>query len=181
LILRGLPDEGRLQYALTALFLAAIAAATSVNPGDAMGQPVQKRSKFPTVSFGENSKLTALPAERNQIQAFYRDVLGCSLTKTSESADIFQLGRNFYLGVVYHNSALRVSDRLKSIWLELRTDRLEELKAKILQFGNRVLGSGPLLFPSAGWTSLSCNQHFRRHVKMATVGAGCLVSELPPA
>lgn len=28
-----------------------------------------------------------------------------------------------------------MSDRLKSIWLELRTDRLEDLKAKILQFG----------------------------------------------
>jgi uncharacterized protein YndB with AHSA1/START domain len=98
-------------------------------------RPVQERSTVPSVSLGENSKLTVLPAERGQVQSFYRDVLGCPLTKTSEAADVFQLGSGFYLGVVYDDSALSVSDRLKSIWLELRTDRPEELKAKILQFG----------------------------------------------
>ena len=90
---------------------------------------------MPSVSLGDNAKLTVLPAERDQIRRFYRDVLECPLTKTSEAADVFRLGSSFYLGVVYDDSALSVADRLKSIWLELRTDRPEELKANILQFG----------------------------------------------
>jgi hypothetical protein len=41
--------------------------------------------------------------------------------------------------VVYDDSALSESDRLKSIWQELRTDRPEELKQKILTFGIREI------------------------------------------
>ena len=98
-------------------------------------RPEHGESGSPSVSLGENSKLTVLPEERDQIQRFYRDVLDCPLTKTSEAADVFRLDSDFYLGVVYDESALSLSDRRKSIWLELRTDRPEELKAKILQFG----------------------------------------------
>lgn len=54
---------------------------------------------MPSVLLGENSKLTVLPGERDQIQKFYRDVLGCTLTKTLETADVFQIGSNFCLGV----------------------------------------------------------------------------------
>lgn len=90
---------------------------------------------MPTVSPGEHSKLTALPTERGDIRRFYRDVLGCRMTKASEAVDVFQLGSDFYLGVVYDDGALSIADRLKSIWLELCTDRPEALKAEILQFG----------------------------------------------
>ncbi len=90
---------------------------------------------MPSVSLGENSKLTVAPQERERVNAFYRDVLGCTLTKTSKAADVFQLGGNFYLGVVYDDAAPSAADGLKSIWLELRTDRLDELKAKIRRFG----------------------------------------------
>jgi hypothetical protein len=88
-----------------------------------------------SVSLGENSKLTALPSERDSIRKFYQDVLGCPQTRESERTDFFRIGSNFYLGVVYDDSALSVSDRVKSIWLELRTDNPEELKKKILRFG----------------------------------------------
>jgi hypothetical protein len=84
---------------------------------------------------GENSKFFAKPSERDRIRKFYRDVLGCAATKESESIDIFRIGTSFYLGVVYDNSALSASDNLKSIWLDLRTDRPEELEQKILNFG----------------------------------------------
>lgn len=88
-----------------------------------------------TVSLGDNSKLTALPSERDRIRKFYRDVLGCPATKESERIDIFRVGSGFYLGVVYDDSNLGPSEGLKAIWLDLRTDRPEELRQKILDFG----------------------------------------------
>ena len=87
------------------------------------------------VSLGENSKMTVLPSERDRIQRFYGDVLVCPLTKTSETADVFQMGADFYVGVVYDDTALSETVLLKSIWLDLRTDHPEELKQEILKFG----------------------------------------------
>src|SRR5271165_2394515 len=87
------------------------------------------------VSFGANSKLTVLPAERARVRAFYRDLSGCSMTKKSDRADFFKIGDTFYLGVIYDDSAQSAKDRMQSIWLELRTDHPEQLKQKILQFG----------------------------------------------
>jgi hypothetical protein len=86
------------------------------------------------VSLGENSKMTVLPSKRDKIQRFFGDVLGCQVIKKPE-ADIIRLGNSFYIGVVYDDSALSESDALKSIWMEIRTDRPEELKQKTLKFG----------------------------------------------
>ena len=87
------------------------------------------------VSLGEHSKLTANPAERDRVRKFYTQVLGCPATKESGKIDIFRIGSDFSLGVVYDNSALSAADGLKSIWLELRTPEPEALKARILEFG----------------------------------------------
>jgi len=86
-------------------------------------------------SLGENSKLTVLPSEQEQIRKFYQEVLGCPLIRETERADFFRIGHNFNLGVVYEDSALSMSDRMKSIWLELRADHPEALKRNILAFG----------------------------------------------
>ena len=67
-----------------------------------------------TVSLGENSKLTALPSERDRIRKFYRDVLGCPATKESERIDIFRVGSGFYSGVVYERFRPRPIGRLES-------------------------------------------------------------------
>ena len=45
------------------------------------------------------------------------------------------MGTDFYIGFVYNDSALDEPTLLKSIWLELRTARPDELKKKILEFG----------------------------------------------
>ena len=87
------------------------------------------------VSLGQNSNMTVPPSERERIQKFYLDVLGCPLTKTSGAADVFRMGTDFYIGFVYNDSALDEPTLLKSIWLELRTARPDELKKKILEFG----------------------------------------------
>jgi hypothetical protein len=42
---------------------------------------------------------------------------------------------SFYTAVGHADSALSDANMLKSIWLELRKDNVEELKKKILQFG----------------------------------------------
>ena len=87
------------------------------------------------VSLGEHSKLTANPAERDRVRKFYTQVLGCPATKESEKIDIFRIGKDFSLAVVYEDSALSAADGLKSIWLELRTPEPEALKTRILEFG----------------------------------------------
>jgi catechol 2,3-dioxygenase-like lactoylglutathione lyase family enzyme len=69
------------------------------------------------------------------VRKFYRDVLGCELTRQSEGVDIFKIGSDFYLGVVYNEAALSPQDRMKSIWLELEMADLDALKRSILDFG----------------------------------------------
>ena len=87
------------------------------------------------VSLGEHSKLTANPGERDRVRKFYTQVLGCPATKESEKIDIFRIGTDFFLSVVYDDFALSAADGLKSIWLELRTPEPEALKARMLEFG----------------------------------------------
>jgi catechol 2,3-dioxygenase-like lactoylglutathione lyase family enzyme len=94
-----------------------------------------ERANTTFISLGEHSKLVALPADRERIRSFYQEVLGCKLTVRSERLDNFQLGSTFNIGVIYDPSAPSASDIYKGIWLELQSDRPEELKAKILHFG----------------------------------------------
>lgn len=84
---------------------------------------------------GEHSKMTVLRSERDQFRKFYRDVLECRITKTSPAADIFQVGPHFSIGAVYGDTALPADEMRQSIWLELKTDHLEDMKKKILAFG----------------------------------------------
>jgi hypothetical protein len=87
-----------------------------------------------SVSLGENSKLIAHQAEREGVRKFYKEVFDCPATRESERIDVFRIGTNFSLGVVYDDSALSATDGLKSIWLEIRTPEPEVLKAKTLEF-----------------------------------------------
>jgi catechol 2,3-dioxygenase-like lactoylglutathione lyase family enzyme len=91
------------------------------------------------VSFGRHSKIIALPSEQNRIRMFYRDVLGCKVTKESEKIDYFRMGNDFFIAVLYEDSVLSQSDLLKSIRLEIRTDNPEELRQKIIEFGVKEL------------------------------------------
>ena len=86
------------------------------------------------VSLGANSKMVVLRSERTRIQTFYRDVLGCTVD-VKPTADLVWLRSDFYLGIVYEDSALSKDDMLKSVWLELRTDEPDRLKDAVLEFG----------------------------------------------
>lgn len=87
------------------------------------------------VALGEHAKMVVLPSERGRVQQFYRDILGCRVTAKSKAMDLIRLGTDFYIGVVYDDSALSAADRLNSIWLEIRTENPEELKQRVLAFG----------------------------------------------
>jgi catechol 2,3-dioxygenase-like lactoylglutathione lyase family enzyme len=93
------------------------------------------------VTFGNHSALVVSRTEQDRIRQFYRDVLGCTLTKETDEKDDFRMGDNFYLGVLYENDdvTLDKNDFLKATYLELKADNVEETRQKIVAFGVKVL------------------------------------------
>ncbi|MBV9380730.1 MAG: VOC family protein [Streptosporangiaceae bacterium] len=93
------------------------------------------------VIFGNHAAVVVPRAEKDRIRQFYRDVLGCEITRASDQKDDFRMGDNFYIGVLYENEdvALDESSKLKAIYLELKADDVEEMRQKIVAFGVRVL------------------------------------------
>ena len=96
--------------------------------------PTAWPSDRPAVSFGHHAKLVASPSERERIERFYQDVLGCVLTKKTDKMDIVRIGDQF-LVVIFQGEVPPASELLKSIWLEVATDKPDELKKRILDFG----------------------------------------------
>ena len=94
-----------------------------------------------TVIFGNHSALRVPRAEKDRIREFYRDVLGCKITREGDQKDDFRMGDNFYIAFLYEDEgvALDESEFLKAIYLELKTDSVEEMRQKIVAFGVRVL------------------------------------------
>ena len=93
------------------------------------------------VIVGNHSAVRVSRAEKDRIREFYRDVLGCTITRQSDHKDDFCLGGNFYITFLYENEsvALDESGFSKAIYLELKTDNVEEMRQKIVAFGVRVL------------------------------------------
>ena len=106
------------------------------------------------VIFGNHTAVRAPRAERDRIRAFYRDVLGCTLTRAFDDKDDFRLGDGFYFAFLYESGrgvgadegvtyaaadALSPDDFLKAIFLELKADDVDEMRRRIVAFGVRVL------------------------------------------
>jgi uncharacterized protein YndB with AHSA1/START domain len=92
------------------------------------------------VSLGADAALFVAPSERERVRAFYGEVLGCTLTKSNDAVDVFQLGGDFYLATVYggapHRGApLPPADAARAIWLELRAADPHALRARLGAFG----------------------------------------------
>jgi len=93
------------------------------------------------VIFGNHSSVIVPLKYRDNIRRFYVDVLGGRITRADDERDFVCLGDNFYIGFLYADVAdesgfLRTA---RSIWLEIKTDNLEEMTQKILDFGARKL------------------------------------------
>ena len=93
------------------------------------------------VILGNHSAVRVPRAEKDRIRTFYRDVLGCEITREGALKDDIRLGDNFYIAFLYEDEGVTLdeSDFLKAIYLELKTDNVEEMRQKIVAFGVKVL------------------------------------------
>jgi len=93
------------------------------------------------VIFGNHSAVMVPRTERDRIRKFYCDVLGCKITSEEDQKDLLRMGDNFYMAFLYGDHAdesefLRTG---KSVFLEIKSDNVEELRRRILDFGVRKL------------------------------------------
>jgi catechol 2,3-dioxygenase-like lactoylglutathione lyase family enzyme len=93
------------------------------------------------VILGNHSAVVAPRAEQDRIRKFYRDVLGCQIIRESDQKDDFRIGDDFYLAVLYENEGIALDEGgfSRAIYLELKTDNVEEMRQRIIAFGVRVL------------------------------------------
>ena len=93
------------------------------------------------VIFGNHSSVIVPRHDRDSIRKFYCDVLGGKITKAEDERDFLRLGEDFYIGFLYgdvpdESEFLRTA---RSLWLEIKSDNVEEMTQKILDFGVRKL------------------------------------------
>lgn len=89
------------------------------------------------VIFGNHASVLVPQQDRDSIRKFYCDVLGGKITKADPERDFVCLGREFYIGFLYGDVAdesefLRSA---RSVWLEIKSDNVEEMSRKILESG----------------------------------------------
>ena len=87
--------------------------------------------------FGNHSSVLVPQQDRDSIREFYCGVLGGEITRADPERDFLRVGDNFYIGFLY-GDVTDESDFLRSfrsIWLELKSDNVEELSRRILDSG----------------------------------------------
>ncbi len=106
------------------------------------------------IIFGNHSAVRVSPNDRESIRTFYCDVLGCKIMREFNGKDDIRIGDDFYISFLYSagdgrgadkgvnyaaQGALSEDEFLKAIFLELKTDNVEEMRQKIIAFGVKVL------------------------------------------
>jgi catechol 2,3-dioxygenase-like lactoylglutathione lyase family enzyme len=87
--------------------------------------------------FGNHSSVVVPSRDRDDIRRFYCDVLGGVVTQADPERDYVRLGDDFYIGFLY-GDVTDESEFLRSfraIWLEIKSDNVEEMSRKILGSG----------------------------------------------
>ena len=88
------------------------------------------------VIIGNHASVIVSFKERENIRRFYGDVLGGTITKAEDERDFIRLGENYlvflYDDVPDESGFLRTA---RAMWLEIKSDQVEEMKQKILEFG----------------------------------------------
>ncbi len=89
------------------------------------------------VIFGNHSSVIVPRKDRENIRKFYCDVLGGKITKGESDRDFLRLGEDFYVVFLYgdvpdESEFLRTA---RSVWLEIKSDNVEEMSRKILKSG----------------------------------------------
>src|SRR5215468_3654271 len=89
------------------------------------------------VIFGNHSSVLVPQQDRDNIRKFYCDVLGGKVMKADPERNFIRLGDNFYIVFLY-GDVPDESEFLRSaraLWLELKSDNVEEMRRKILDSG----------------------------------------------
>jgi catechol 2,3-dioxygenase-like lactoylglutathione lyase family enzyme len=89
------------------------------------------------VIFGSHAAVLVPRRDRDDIRKFYCDVLGAKIAKADPERDFVCLGGDFYIAFLY-GDVPDASDFLRSmrgIWLEIKSDNVEEMR-------QRITGSG---------------------------------------
>ena len=89
------------------------------------------------VIFGNHSSVIVPRRDRDSIRKFYCDVLGGKITKAEDERDFLRLGEDFFIAFLYgdvpdESEFLRTA---RSVWLEIKSDDMEETSRKILESG----------------------------------------------
>jgi catechol 2,3-dioxygenase-like lactoylglutathione lyase family enzyme len=93
------------------------------------------------VTIGNHAAVVMPRDSRQKVREFYCDVLGCQVTRESDQKDDLRMGDDFHLGILYGDFADE-SEFLRSgkaIYLELKSDNVDELRQRIVAFGVTVL------------------------------------------
>ena len=88
------------------------------------------------VIFGNHLSVLVPLKERESIRKFYCDVLGGKIMKADPERDFIRLGEDFY--IVLYGDVADESEFLRSaraVWLEIKSDNVEEMKRKIVESG----------------------------------------------
>jgi hypothetical protein len=92
------------------------------------------------VILGNHSSVVVPRNDRAGIRRFYCDVLGGQITKAEDERDFIRLGDDYI--VFLYGDVPDVSEFLRtarSVWLEIKSDNVEELTRRILDSGVRKL------------------------------------------
>ena len=88
------------------------------------------------VILGNHFSVIVPRQDRENICKFYCDILGGTITKAQDERDFIRLGEDFY--IVMYGDVPDESEFLRSarsVWLEIKSDNVEELRRKILESG----------------------------------------------
>jgi len=89
------------------------------------------------VIIGNHSSVIVPRQDRESIRKFYCDVLGGRITKEQDDRDFVRLEEDFYIVFLYgdvpdESEFLRTA---RSVWLEIKSDNVEEIRRRILESG----------------------------------------------
>ena len=89
------------------------------------------------VIFGNHSSVIVPRQDRENIRKFYCDVLGGTITKAQDERDFLRLPENFYIVFMYGDvpDVSEFSRTARTIWLEIKSDNVEEMSQKIVDSG----------------------------------------------
>jgi len=89
------------------------------------------------VIVGNHASVFVPRQDRDKIRKFYRDVLGGRITRELDDKDDLQIGDNFHVAFLYgdYEDASEFLRTGRSVWLEIKSDNVEDMSRKILESG----------------------------------------------